>query len=186
MALSSSGNWHRTFSAKRVGDCFSALIPHTTILIVIRAKAQWYPTELLYALRMIFTIKSVSTYKHHRCFTEAFSHHRPYLEWVIFIWNINDLRHARACPGYPGAVDACCVAVKNDSSGLGAYRRKDVVHPSGTVRRGFKPRQNVPERDTIPFRHFSPYGSNQACWQAPAPIKTVTSVALDCRDGARQ
>ncbi len=73
-------------------------------------------------------------------------------------------------PGIQGRFTHAVMAVKKGSSGLypsrgTSYRRKDIVYPSGTfwrgilprhscLGRGLKPRRNIPERDTIPFRHF--------------------------------
>ena len=67
-----------------------------------------YPIKLLCALRMIFAMKSVINHVQRRCLYLGILSPLPKLGNYFFVFNIIQLRHARACPGHPGAVDACC------------------------------------------------------------------------------
>ena len=83
-------------------------IRHTvSIFLVTPAEAQSCPIKLLCVLRMIFATKRVINHMLRRCLYPGIFLPCQTWEVVIFVLIINYLRHARACPGHPGAVYAC-------------------------------------------------------------------------------
>ena len=110
------------------------------------------------------------------------------------MWNINKLRHARACPGHPGAIyaggdgwqerffwvqslppEGYCISFRNVLAGY--------ITPPFMPWAGLKapPKHSGTGYNPVPAFYIhtvqiKPVG------EAPPPTKTVSFLALDCRD----
>ena len=92
-----------------------------------KACAHHCPIQLFYALQMIFHEDCELSHAIETFLLGYPPTHRPNLEWVIFIWNINKLRHGRTCPTY-------------STTFIPSYRRKPVSQASYSCVCGSRPR----------------------------------------------